>query len=305
MNKRNAAAASNGGEEGTPATSDHVPGSGTFTLPSTSASDRPRNPFADDDDDDEDDHRPDLGSGSGSGSDEDDGDVDNAERGSGGGSAWNRGSWWRNVVRTTKRGSGKNNVEKETERFGDGRDDETDSDDPAADEEEDIEDEEFGDFAMPETAQASTGRMVSGIDPAREKLLLKPLPVHPSPGGAAKLGGATSPFGSLWPFSSATTAKDTNATPISSEQPSEKTEPTGAASEQVPITEEPIDLADIRADDEGVAVIVGEDGQKINRAVEATRRTSIEDPDDDEDVVDKVGGDEIIVGRPSGTAAAR
>ena len=126
-------------------------------MPSTSASDRLRNPFADDDDDEEDDHRPDLGSGSGSGSDEDDGDIDNAERGSGGGSSWNRGSWWRGVVRTARRGSGKKDIEKETERFGDGRDDETDSDDAVADEEEDIEDEEFGDFAMPETAQAPAG----------------------------------------------------------------------------------------------------------------------------------------------------
>ncbi|KAM7184260.1 hypothetical protein V8F33_013074 [Rhypophila sp. PSN 637] len=295
MNKRNAAAAANGGEEGTSTTSENPTGSGTFSLPSTSASDRLRNPFADDDDDDEgDDHRQELGSGSGSGSDDD--EAENGGRDSG--SGWNRGSWWRGVVRTARRGTGRTDTEKEPERFGDGRDDDTDSEDDAVDD--DIEDEEFGDFAMPEANQGSSTGMVTGIDPSRERLLLKPLPVHPSPGGAGKLSSAASPFTSLWPFS--TTVKDTTAAPPShtEQQPtsSEKSSPGGDATESTAISDEPVDLADMRADDdEGAAVVVGEDGQKINRAVEATRRTSIEDPDD--------GGEEIVVGRPSGTAAAR
>jgi SIT4-associating protein SAP185/190 len=40
--------------------------------------------------------------------------------------------------------------------------------------------------------------------------------------------------------------------------------------------------------------MLSEDGKKIDRAVEAKRRTSIEDPDDDDDVEAE---EEIIVGR--------
>lgn len=41
--------------------------------------------------------------------------------------------------------------------------------------------------------------------------------------------------------------------------------------------------------------MLSEDGTKIDRAVQAKRRTSIEDPDDSDDDVE--AGEEIIVGR--------
>ncbi|KAK3688977.1 hypothetical protein B0T22DRAFT_375943 [Podospora appendiculata] len=291
--KRNAAAAaaSGGEQEGTspPSTSDATPAFGTFSNLAANApgsnGERSRNPFADDDD------------GSGSGSDDgeigrgnsDDDDEDT------GGSAWNRGSWWRNVVKTTKRanknkgpateGAGKDGNGVGVERFGDGRDD-SDEEGDEEDEDDEIEDEEFGDFAMPEVeggasgSGGATGGLVSGIDPAREKILLKPLPVHPN-----SLKTGSSPFGSLWPFSSSGSAYGSKT----GEEKGEEEKDKGAE-----ITEEPIRL-DLSSGSEST-VIVGEDGKKINRAVEAKRRTSIEDPDDDEPV-DIGVVEESIVGR--------
>jgi len=288
MNKRNAAAAANGGNEGSSTSTDESTGSGTFSVSNTSASERLRNPFGDDDDEEQD------GSGSGSGSDDDDDDhtgnqgADTAE-GSGG---WNRGAWWRGVVGGGRRSNQRDTdsgemINLDKERFGDGRDDSDDSD---ADE---MEDEEFGDFAMPEVeggghgreaagASASSGGVVTGIDPAREKLLLKPLPVHPA---AAKTSGG--PFGSLWPFSTQGfgTGKDKDkkddmqgvswGEPAEATAEKERSSSSAGASAKPVLTEEPVGMGERE-------VIVGEDGKKINRAVEAKRRTSIEDPDEDE-----------------------
>ncbi|KAK3386045.1 hypothetical protein B0H63DRAFT_523370 [Podospora didyma] len=287
MNKRNAAAAANGSQEVGSPSSDDASGSGTFSnLPNVSANDRMRNPFADDEDEDED------RAGSGSGSD--DGDVENVDGDGVGSSAWNRGSWWRGVVRSARGGgrknesgsSGRGGSSKETtiERFGDGRDDSDDSDGRGdEDDEEEMEDEEFGDFAMPEVMEGgapmppSSGGLISGIDPAREKILLKPLPLHPTTGSKTSV---SSPFGGLWPFSSQGFG--------SKEKKDENDEPSGGDSGVVDetLSEEPIELGD-----DGM---IGEDGKRIDRAIEAKRRTSIEDPDDDEVVI----GEEIIsVGR--------
>lgn len=280
MNKRNAAAAAaaaNGGQEGSsPPTADDATGSGVFSLPSTTASERLKNPFADYDDGDEDD------SGSGS----DDGEVENVEGGGAGSTnnAWNRGSWWRGVVRSARGGgSGRmghgHNQDTEVERFGDGRDDESSDEEGgrrlAGDD--DVEDEEFGDFAMPEVEERVS---VSGIDPARDSILVKPTAVHPTTTMLKSSTGAISPFTSLWPFSREKKGDDAEGSNTST--------PAGL----VPIggiTEEPVQLT--REEE----AMMSEDGKKIDRAVEATRRTSIEDPDDDEDV-----GEEIIVHRTAG-----
>ncbi len=280
MNKRNAAAASSAnGQDGT----DGDEGvSGTFSLPSISASERLRNPFADDEDDEE------GGSGSGSGSGSEDGDGENADDDGGvGSSSWNRGSWWRGVVRRARRGNRKSDPDKpETERFGDGRDSSDESNDAKdEDEVEEVDDEEFGDFAMPEVEGGQSdnqpGEAVTGIDPSRDKILLKPLPVHPS---ASKTG--PSPFGSLWPFSSqGFGAKDRKDEKESSESEEAENMSTDGASEEKNVSEEPVEIEE---------PVVGEDGQKIDRAIEAKRRTSIEDPDEDDVDIDE----EIIVGRP-------
>ncbi|KAL2021854.1 hypothetical protein VTK56DRAFT_6449 [Thermocarpiscus australiensis] len=291
MNKRNAAAAAvaaaaaaNGGEEGSSSTPDHddASGSGMFSLPNTTAGERLRNPFADYEDEDED------GSGSGS----DDGGAENIDGDDGFGAMGSRGSWWRGVVRGARRGSRRDADDEgqEVERFGDGRDDSDDSDGPG----DEIEDEEFGDFAMPELegktgadASATAEGMASGIDPAREKVLLKPLAVHPAP-----LKSSVSPFSSLWPFSSQG---------FGSREKREEADKAGETrlAEEVGsgdvagggITEEPVELSREEGD------MIGEDGKRIDRAVEAKRRTSIEDPDEDELDV----GEEIIVHRAPGT----
>ena len=266
MNKRNAAAAAssdNGqddeGDEGEP---------GTFSTSAMQGGEQPRNPFADDEEDDE--------AGSGSGSDDD----ENGE----GGRGWNRGSWWRGVVRRTRRSPRKDDQEqRETERFGDGRDSSEGSDGPGEDE--DMDDEEFGDFAMPEVdggrSEKHSEDAVSGVDPSREKILLKPLPVHPS---SSKTGASS--FGSLWPFTAQAFGirekKDDKDQPETG-KPAEPLADGGADEKMA--AEEAVEIGEAEA-------VVGEDGHKINRTVEAKRRTSIEDPDDDDVDI----GEEIIVG---------
>lgn len=259
MNKRNAAAAAANGQEGSSST-DETTDSSLFNIPSIPASERLRNPFADDQDEDD---------RSGSGSDDD--QLENVEDDSiDGNSGWNRGSWWRGVVSRGATGKKKEDGSHEPERFGDGRDDTDESDNPI--DEDDIDDEEFGDFAM---AEVGTGGMVSGIDPAREKILVKPMALHPV--------SVKSSFGSLWPFS--TQGFGLKDKKDEGEKPADGA---GSSSSAGAITEEPVELS--REEDDGV---IGEDGKKINRAVEATRRTSIEDPDDDE-------GEEIIVHKAAG-----
>jgi SIT4-associating protein SAP185/190 len=167
--------------------------------------------------------------------------------------------------------------EVEVERFGDGRDDDSsDEEGTRRIRDDDIDDEEFGDFAMPEVEErvGGGGGFRSGIDPDRESVLVKPMPLHPT---ATTLKSTVSPFSSLWPFSREKREDDAALTE-------------GASSTGPAITEEPVELA---AEEE---TILGEDGKKIDRAVEATRRTSIEDPDEDEVDI----GEEIIVHRAAG-----
>ncbi|KAK7978469.1 hypothetical protein PG988_005959 [Apiospora saccharicola] len=106
-----------------------------------------RDPFGDDNEEDDDDSDDGLGEG-------------------GEGGSWNsqgRGSWWRGAL--TRGGS---------EKFGDGRDDDSDSE---KDEVAEDDDEEFGDFAMPEVEK-------EGGD------------------GEKANNQKSSAFTSLWPFSS-------------------------------------------------------------------------------------------------------
>lgn len=283
MNKRNAAAAAaaaaNGSQEK----------GGAPEAPSNPPTERLRNPFADDEDDEDDDL---------SGSDDGDVDLPSGASGSGSGGEWPRQSWWRGMVRGAGRGRGGSDKEatnRYKERFGDGRDDDSSGDD---EDDEDMDDEEFGDFAMPEAAPAPpppSGGMVSGIDPAREKILLKPTPMHPgaSHGLGPKLN--TSPFTSLWPFSTQSFGAK-NMTPTGSgsrddvDDIDDKT-PTATPTEHHSMDDLiPIKLEEGQEEPEDVR---GEDGNKIDRAVEAKSRTSIEDPDDD---------GEVLVGRPGGAA---
>ncbi|OTA53012.1 hypothetical protein K449DRAFT_225438 [Hypoxylon sp. EC38] len=173
-----------------------------------------RNPFEDDGEDDVDDE-----------SDDGLGEDDNNESW---GTGPSRGSWWRGALRRSR------------ERFGDGRDDSDSDKDEAA--KGDEEDEEFGDFAMPEVEK----------DGSNDKggVIVKPLPVHP-PSQSQK----TSAFTSLWPFGS----KDKEKQKTKEGEATEKTDNPGE--------------------------ITGDDGEKIKSTHEAARRTSIEDPDDEEVVV--------------------
>ncbi|KAI2611457.1 SAPS-domain-containing protein [Hypoxylon fragiforme] len=174
-----------------------------------------QNPFEDDGEDDVDE-------------DSDDGLPENDTNAESWNAGPSRGSWWRGALRRGK------------ERFGDGRDDsDSDKEEQAGNDEED---EEFGDFAMPEVDKDG-GNEKGGV-------IVKPLPVHP-PSQSQK----TSPFTSLWPFGSK--EKDKQKPKESSE--ADKTETPGE--------------------------ITGDDGEKIKSTHEATRRTSIEDPDDEEVVV--------------------
>ncbi|KAI1498047.1 SAPS-domain-containing protein [Biscogniauxia marginata] len=177
-----------------------------------------RNPFEDDGEDVDDDSDDGLG---------DDGHNDSWNAGS------SRGSWWRGALRRGK------------ERFGDGRDDsDSDNEDKA---EGDDEDEEFGDFAMPEVD-------TDGND-AKNSIVVKPLPVHP-PSQHQK----SSAFTSLWPFGSKDKDKD-------------REKQKGKEGDEV------ADVSDKPGE------IMGDDGEKIKSTHEAARRTSIEDPDEEEVVV--------------------
>ncbi len=195
----------------------------TGLLQSAPVVERLRNPFADEDDDEDDEN-----------ANNDNSDDDGEDNAAGG---WHRGGWWRGMM---KRGR-----EIHNERFGDGRDDSDDSH-----EGEDEDDEEFGDFAIPDSA-------AGGGDREREKVLLKPLPVHPPPGGTSKFGG-------LWPFDSLGFG--------SKDKEKGKEEGLGGGTKE-------------DEDEEEEPEVVGEDGNRVSRAIEAKRRTSIEDPDEDEEVM--------------------
>lgn len=215
-----------------------------------------RDPFADDEDEDEDDASDD---------EDDDGDLGAAGEGagaSGGSSAWNRGGWWRGALGRKKKPT------LSSEKFGDGRDSSDDDDD---DDEEgargdgggNSSDEEFGDFAMPDSSTTAGGGG-SGFDADREKVLLKPLPVHP-PGGGGNKG-----LMGLWPF----TKKDKEGEAGGegdAEKATEDADKQGEGKEKAAEDEAP--------------VVLSEDGEKVQAAKEATRRTSIEEPDEGDEVV--------------------
>ena len=189
-----------------------------------------RNPFEDDAEDVDEDDDSDDGLGNESGNP---------------GGTWNsqgRGGWWRGALAHRE------------ERFGDGRDDDSDSDkDDAADE-----DEEFGDFAMPEVDGEGNA------SPDKTNVIVKPLPVHP-PSQNPK----SSAFTSLWPFSSPGfgTSKDKDK-----EREKDKENPAKSDEAGTVLTGEQ-------------SAVTGDDGKKIKSTHEAASRTSIEDPDDEEVVV--------------------
>ncbi|KAI0515172.1 SAPS-domain-containing protein [Xylaria bambusicola] len=136
------------------------------------------------------------------------------------------------------------------EKFGDGRDDsDSDKDDRAAAEDDDDDDDEFGDFAMPEANKDSAQ--------AKGSVIVKPLPVHPPPHNPK-----SSSFTSLWPFGSKEKEKQKGE------------EPTGTG-----------EATDSAADDYDHDNDNGNEHTKIKATHEAARRTSIEDPDEDEVVV--------------------
>ncbi|CAN8104410.1 unnamed protein product [Discula destructiva] len=259
--------------------------------------DRPiRDPFADDQDED--------GSEDGS-EDEDDGDGDLGSREPGGSgesrNSWNRGGWWRGMV--DGRSKGRKAEELGNEKFGDGRDSSDDEDAGAgagvgAGANSSGEEEEFGDFAVPEAGDAAG----SGPD---ERVLVKPLPVHPlgSSGGGATGGGNKGLMG-MWPF----TKKDKEKAEGESSSPEPSSEvvedaaaaddaekaPVAAAGEDDEIlssTQEKGTADDGEAPDattETLPVVLSEDGEKVQPTVEAKRRTSIEEPDEGEE-------DEVVV----------
>lgn len=217
-----------------------------------------RNPFADDEDEDEDEA---------SDAEDDDGDLGAAGEGagaSGGSSAWNRGGWWRGALGRKKKPT------LSSEKFGDGRDSSDSEDDEAAGGGDggNSSDEEFGDFAMPDSS-ATAGASGSGFDADREKVLLKPLPVHP-PGGSSNKG-----IMGLWPF----TKKDKDG-----EKEGESGEE-GDAEKSAEHAEKAGEGDGKEEDGEEAPVVLSEDGEKVQAAVEAIRRTSIEEPDEGDEVV--------------------
>lgn len=215
-----------------------------------------RNPFADDEDED--------GSDEENSDDDEDGDLGAGAGGSS--SSWNRGGWWRGAL------GGKKQSKVTSEKFGDGRDSE--------DEEEEgeggansSEDEEFGDFAMPE---GQAGDAAGGNDAETDNVLVKPLPVHPAPGAAGASGGNKGLMG-LWPFTKKDKEKEGEETEggdaEAEEGGDEKAKESSEAQEEKP---------EAAAADEP-PVVLSEDGEKVQPTVEAKRRTSIEEPDEGEE----------------------
>ncbi|ROT38302.1 SAPS-domain-containing protein [Sodiomyces alkalinus F11] len=225
------------------------------------ARERLRNPFADDDDGD------------------DDMDSDDEGEGEGAGGPWRssvRGSWWRGVVRR-----------RQTDRFGGGGDSDSDQDDA------EDEDDEFGDFTMPEAEPAP------GTDPT-EKVLFRPLAVHPPAAGSSS--GYPKTFTGLWPFGpkeEKTEAqvkdededkgkgkgrdngkgKETEGGNGGEEEEEEEEKKKRAEEEDKSSSSVSAPAASPGAEEEG--------DEKVQAAVEAKRRTSIEDPEEDEIVVQK------------------
>ncbi|KAL5628607.1 hypothetical protein BROUX41_003355 [Berkeleyomyces rouxiae] len=190
-----------------------------------------RNPFENDDLDSDDD---------------DNDDNDDGQFGVGG--AWSsshsgRGAWWRDVV-TGGQQEGNSDSDGDMDN-----------------------DEEFGDFAMPEVEPSS--ETLANMSSGNNMPILRPLAVHPVSGGSASFSspGQKSGLSSLWPFgpSFSGPGNESSSTHVEGISPF-------AVRESVP-------TAEFEGD------ITGEDGNKVCRTVEAKRRTSLEDPDDEEVVV--------------------
>ncbi|KAH7368043.1 hypothetical protein B0T11DRAFT_59911 [Plectosphaerella cucumerina] len=224
------------------------------SVGSNDSPERIRNPFADDDDDDDE-----------LDSDGEDNDLHHGTDAAGSiNSAWGasaRGSWWRGMVRR-----------RQNDRF---EGDESDSD---KEDNGDEDDEEFGDFAMPEAEPAP------GTDP-NDRVLLKPLALHPGGAGQGKIG-----FSGLWPFG----AKETQDGSTAAAEDAPKSSDVITLDEKEPaVVDRP--EAEVSADAEKTTVPAAPDApakeepekEKVQAAVEAKRRTSIEDPDEDEVVVHK------------------
>ncbi|ROW06869.1 hypothetical protein VMCG_04071 [Cytospora schulzeri] len=242
-----------------------------------------KNPFADDEDDDDQSDDED---------EDDDGDLGTGES-SGQSSSWNRGGWWRGALPGSKK-----KTAPKTETFGDGRDSDSDQEDEARGAGHSS-DEEFGDFAMPETAGASTEAGGAAIDSEREKVLVKPLPVHPA---GSSGGNKSGNFLGLWPF--AKKDKDSSSSSGKEEEQAEKKEggnddAAAAAEPEKPVEAQAAEEA-VKDDNEKEAaaeegenkaageeppVVLSEDGKKVQPTVEAKRRTSIEEPDEGDEVV--------------------
>ncbi|KKF96587.1 Extragenic suppressor of kinetochore protein 1 [Ceratocystis platani] len=183
--------------------------------------------------------------------DSDDDDDDNDGGHFGMGSAWSsnnsgRGAWWRGAI------------------SGGQQEGNSDSDGDMDN------DEEFGDFAMPEVESTSTSEASPVNSSGGNNVpILKPLAVHP-------VSGASTPFGavqkaglsSLWPFG-----------------PSFSNAGSGSSSTHIegisPFEAQELGTMTMPEDSE----VTGEDGSRVSRTVEAKRRTSLEDPDDEEVVV--------------------
>ncbi|CAK7235014.1 sporulation-induced protein [Sporothrix bragantina] len=310
MNKRNAESAGTQENGGSSGDADNDGDDGDISLGvaskslssmldaggSGSGSERLRNPFADDEDDDVD-----------ADEDDDDDDDDDEDVGLNSGDAgrmglgWNRGGWWRSMVsRSDKKGGvagvgastggGAGSSAFSNEKFGDGRDSSSDgnsSDDnddlgagrqgdnaPAQESSLDDDDEEFGDFAMPETssvpAVSSSATETKEGDKAEdhETILFKPLALHPgsqsslssSSGANNTTGGPAG--GSLWRLG------------LFSGNNNEASSSTTEGNNSNKTTHDTNDLE-----------VIDEDGQRVARVTEATHRKSIEDPDEDEVVV--------------------
>ncbi|KAI1174215.1 SAPS-domain-containing protein [Nemania sp. FL0916] len=146
----------------------------------------------------------------------------------------------------TSRGSWwRSTLQRGRERFGDGRDD-SDSDKEDHAEADDDDEDEFGDFAIPEADQRDN-------EQSRASVIVKPLPVHPPPPNPK-----SSAFTSLWPFSS-------------KERDKEKEKAKGEEEAAAAMTAEAASEAETHDHD-----------TTIRTTHEAARRTSIEDPDEDE-----------------------
>ncbi|POS74802.1 hypothetical protein DHEL01_v206800 [Diaporthe helianthi] len=244
-----------------------------------------QNPFADDEDDDDQSDDED---------EDDEGDLGRDDKASGQGSSWNRGGWWRGAL-----GNRPGKSTKET--FGDGRDSsesEGEAEGPAGDGG-NSSDEEFGEFAMPETSgsAAEAGGAASGFDAEREKVLVKPMPVHPPGGGGG--GSNKGNFLGLWPFAK----KDKDSSPTKDEAGAEKdktadTAATGERSAEAQAADEAANEDKengAATEKDGIEeeakakaeppVVLSEDGEKVQPAIEAKRRTSIEEPDEGDEVV--------------------